>query len=67
VPNAFEKARRGTNPPPVTPAQRRYLKVLCEQTGVELPVVRWSHEATQVIDRLERRRRQPTLTDQGLA
>jgi hypothetical protein len=46
---------------PVTAAQTRTLGRLARIAGVEMPVCRWSSEASDAIDRMETVARQPTL------
>lgn len=56
---AAERKRRRSKPP--TEAQRRYLRVLADRAGIEVPEVRWASDASDAISRLECRLRQPTL------
>jgi hypothetical protein len=46
-------------------AQRRRIEDLAAMAGVEMPRVLWSQDADEVIDRLERMVREPTLGAMG--
>lgn len=46
-------------------AQRQRIADLAAMAGVERPVVVWSKDADEVIDRLERMVREPTLGAMG--
>jgi hypothetical protein len=46
---AFERARRGTNPKPVSLGQRAYLEDLARKAGVELDGRTWDEFPTAAI------------------
>lgn len=60
---AFTRAeRRRQKHRPVTAPQTRTLARLCKTAGIEMPVCRWSHQASDAIDRVLQLIREPTLT-----
>jgi len=63
---AFQKAERNRRRyKPVNTGQTRKLARLARIAGVEMPVCRYSHEASDAIDRMATVARQPTLGRMG--
>ena len=57
--NRAERTRRRSRP--ATARQTRTLAGLCKTAGIEMPVCRWSHQASDAIDRVLKAIREPTL------